>query len=132
MPIKYAARKRREISHSIPGRAGKFEEENMELSVQRWDQPNKPSESELMDKYRQEGLQPYAWSNGPGDVYAPHSHSYHKVIYVVHGSITWLLPDQGEEITTKAGDRIDLPSGVLHAARVGPDGVTCLEAHRDS
>jgi quercetin dioxygenase-like cupin family protein len=103
----------------------------MELNVKRWDQPVSPTESELRARYRQEGLQPYAWSNGPGDTYAAHAHAYHKVIYVVRGSINWLLPELGEEISTTAGDRLDLPSGVVHAARVGPDGVTCLEAHLD-
>jgi hypothetical protein len=27
------------------------------------------------------------------------------------------------------GDRLDLPAGTAHDAVVGPDGVTCLEAH---
>jgi uncharacterized protein YjlB len=103
----------------------------MELNVQRWDRPVPPTENELHERYWSEGLQPYAWSNGPGDTYAAHSHSYHKVIYVLRGSITWLLPDQGKEIFTEAGDRLDLPAGVVHAARVGPEGVTCLEAHRN-
>jgi hypothetical protein len=28
-----------------------------------------------------------------------------------------------------AGDRFELPAGTEHEALVGPDGVTCLEAH---
>jgi hypothetical protein len=28
-----------------------------------------------------------------------------------------------------AGDRIDLPANTFHNAVVGPQGVTCLEAH---
>ena len=103
----------------------------MELMVQRWEKPAPPTEGELREHYRQEGLNPYAWSNAPGDRYAPHSHSYHKVIYVVSGSITWLLPESEQEIETLAGDRLDLPAGILHAAHVGPEGVTCLEAHRN-
>jgi quercetin dioxygenase-like cupin family protein len=103
----------------------------MGLRVQRWEKTAPPAENELRERYRQEGLQPYTWSNGPGDTYPAHSHVYHKVIYVVHGSISWILPESGEEFTTSAGDRIDLPAGTLHAARVGPQGVTCLEAHRE-
>jgi quercetin dioxygenase-like cupin family protein len=53
------------------------------------------------------------------------------VIYVFHGSITWILPESNQEIETFAGDRLDLPRGVVHAARVGAHGVTCLEAHQD-
>ncbi len=33
-------------------------------------------------------------------------------------------------IELAAGDRLDLPAGTVHEAEVGPDGVTCLEAHR--
>jgi uncharacterized protein YjlB len=63
-----------------------------------------------------EGLRPYAWSNGPGDVYAPHRHAYHKVIYVARGSITFQLPERGQSLTLAAGDRLDLPADVVHAA----------------
>jgi len=47
----------------------------------------------------------------------------------VRGSITWLLPETDQAVETTPGDRIDLPRGTLHGARVGPGGVTCLEAH---
>jgi quercetin dioxygenase-like cupin family protein len=77
-----------------------------------------------------EGLSPYRWSNAPGDVYAAHSHTYHKVIYIVQGSITFGLPDSGGTVHLQAGDRLDLPAGVRHDAIVGPRGVACLEAHR--
>jgi quercetin dioxygenase-like cupin family protein len=57
-------------------------------------------------------------------------HSYTKIIYVVHGSITFGLPDLGQQIRLKAGDRLDLPAGTIHDAVVGPQGVVCLEAHK--
>jgi len=76
-----------------------------------------------------EGLRPYLWSNDPGDVYDAHSHRYHKVIYVVRGSITFGLPDTGDEAALSTGDRLDLPAGVTHNALVGREGVACLEAH---
>jgi len=101
----------------------------MELKITRWNQPAPPTEGKLLQIYRQEGLSPYAWSNGPGDEYSAHAHPYHKVLYVVRGSITWSLPELGQEVETFPGDRIDLPRGTLHSARVGPGGVTCLEAH---
>jgi len=65
------------------------------------------------------------------DVYAAHSHSYNKVIYVVQGSITFGLPELGKRLTLKAGDRLDLPSGTVHDAQVGAQGVVCLEAHKN-
>lgn len=102
----------------------------MEVTIQRWEESEPPAESELRELYRQEGLSPYTWSNGPGDTYVAHSHPYDKLIYVVRGSITWILPSAGQEIETRSGDRLELPRGTQHAARVGPHGVTCLEAHR--
>lgn len=103
----------------------------MEVTIRRWEAPTPPPEGALVEIYRKEGLHPYSWSNGPGDVYPAHSHPFHKVIYVVRGSITWILPESNQQMETRAGDRLELPRGVLHAARVGPEGVTCLEAHRE-
>jgi len=39
------------------------------------------------------------------------------------------LPTRHETLNLKTGDRLDLPSGIRHSAVVGPEGVTCLEAH---
>ena len=96
----------------------------------RWQGTETPTEAAILRRFRDEGLSPYSWSNGAGDVYAAHSHSYDKVIYVVRGTITFGMPDSGESVDLAAGDRIDLPAGTRHDARVGPHGVTCLEAHR--
>ena len=79
----------------------------------------------------EQGLTPYAWSNGPHDVYSAHSHSYNKVIYVVQGNITFGLPELSKQLILKAGDRLDLPAGIVHNAVVGAQGVVCLEAHKD-
>jgi quercetin dioxygenase-like cupin family protein len=76
-----------------------------------------------------EGLSYYAWGNGPGDTYPAHTHAYDKVIYVVRGSITFGLPQTGQQLTLHAGDRLDLPAGVAHDAVVGAEGVA-WEAHR--
>ncbi len=92
---------------------------------------NEPAvEQELRRLMADEGLSPYSWSNGPFDVYAAHNHSYAKVIYVVSGSITFGLPEENRKLTLKAGDRLDLPVGIVHDALVGSAGVVCLEAHR--
>jgi quercetin dioxygenase-like cupin family protein len=90
-----------------------------------------PTQSTLRQLMSDEGLSPYTWSNGPHDRYAAHSHSYDKVIYVVQGSITFGLPELVKQLDMKAGDRLDLPAGVVHQAVVGAQGVVCLEAHRD-
>jgi uncharacterized protein YjlB len=76
-----------------------------------------------------EGLVAGSWSNGPGDRYGAHDHSYDKVLVVASGSIVFGLPDRGERVALEVGDRLDLPAGTSHDAVVGPSGVTCLEAH---
>ena len=76
-----------------------------------------------------EGLEPSTWGNGPLDRYAEHRHPYDKVLVADAGSITFHLPELGRDVLLQAGDRLHLPAGTLHGADVGPDGVTCLEAH---
>ena len=95
-----------------------------------WADPVPPTQSTLWRLMSDEGLSPYSWSNGPHDTYSAHTHSYNKVIYVVQGSITFGLPELGQQLTLKAGDRLDLPAGTVHDAIVGAQGVVCLEAHK--
>ena len=101
----------------------------MEISVKRWSGSATPTEQALRLLLEGGGLQPYAWANGPFDRYSAHRHDYDKVIYVVRGAITFGLPEIGKSLELKAGDRLDLPSGTVHDARVGEEGVMCLEAH---
>ena len=97
----------------------------------RWPKTQPPTEAELYEIFVREGLFYYDWSNAPGTFYPAHVHDFDKVLFVVCGSITWWLPATNETIETRAGDRIDLPRGTVHAARVGPDGVTCLEGQKE-
>ena len=55
------------------------------------------------ERLRDEGLDPGAWSNGPGDRYAAHEHGYDKVIVVERGSIRFGLPATGEAIDLDGG-----------------------------
>ncbi|HEY2980620.1 MAG TPA: hypothetical protein VGJ22_05530 [Anaerolineales bacterium] len=98
------------------------------VQVTPWAGSGIPTRSALTTLLMDEGLSPYAWSNGPFDTYAAHSHTYNKVICVAQGSITFDLPDEGRALELHPGDRLDLPAGVVHAARVGSQGVVCLEA----
>jgi quercetin dioxygenase-like cupin family protein len=101
----------------------------VEISISPWAEGETPTEEQMRGILDQEGLQPYRWSNGPGDVYAAHTHPFHKVIYVVKGSITFGFTGDGEQATLQAGDRLELPAGTAHDAVVGSEGVVCLEAH---
>jgi mannose-6-phosphate isomerase-like protein (cupin superfamily) len=78
-----------------------------------------------MARLRAEADGCHAWSNGPGDRYARHSHSYEKILYCVEGSITFTLRDR--DVHLVAGDRMVLPPGTAHGATVGPQGCTCIE-----
>ena len=102
------------------------------VHVTPWQGSEPPTQSGLLQVMSDEGLSAYSWSNAPGDVYSAHSHGYDKVIYVVRGSITFGLPEENRKLTLKAGDRLDLPAGIIHNAFVGSDGVLCLEAHVES
>ena len=85
--------------------------------------------ADLADRLRDEGLEAGSWSNGPGDRYAAHAHTYDKVLVCASGSITFELPAVRRTVELRAGDRLDLPAGWEHGASVGGGGVTCLEAH---
>jgi quercetin dioxygenase-like cupin family protein len=87
-------------------------------------------QDEVVEVMRAEGLAPYRWSNSPHDVYAPHSHTFHKVLYCLRGSIRFVMPREDQSVELRAGDRLDLESGTEHSAFVGADGVVCLEAQR--
>lgn len=103
------------------------------MQVIHWSEHTPPQEQELRRRMQDEGLSPYVWSNGPGDSYAVHSHSYEKILYCVKGSIRFVLPDSPldkQNVDLVPGDCLLLPPGERHSAYVGPAGVTCLEATR--
>jgi quercetin dioxygenase-like cupin family protein len=85
---------------------------------------------DLMTRLKAEAGGCYSWSNGPGDRYAPHSHSFEKVLYCVDGSITFVLDGEDKHLELRSGDRMVLPAGTVHSAIVGPSGCTCIEGHR--
>ena len=89
-----------------------------------------PDARSVERRLRTEGVEPYAWSNGPGDRYARHSHAYTKLLMCAAGSITFLVGEEGTPVELHPGEGFVLPAGTEHAAVVGPDGCTCLEGHR--
>jgi quercetin dioxygenase-like cupin family protein len=99
-------------------------------AVKRWPMDKAAKPQAIEASMQAENLPYYKWANGPGDVYGAHQHVYHKVIYVLEGSITFGLPDSDESISLYPGDRLYLPAGIRHDAVVGTQGVTCLEGHR--
>jgi mannose-6-phosphate isomerase-like protein (cupin superfamily) len=82
----------------------------------------------VAERFREEGLAPHSWGNGPGDTYGWHRHGYDKVLICVSGTIVFHGRDGDIELA--AGDRLDIDAGTEHAATVGPHGVECMEAAR--
>jgi hypothetical protein len=118
--------KRRHGGDNVGGR--EVTEPGHGRSLARYDR-TMTSDRSYADRLMNEGLNPSRWGNGPGDRYAAHEHAYDKVIIVESGSITFGLPATGDSLELVSGDRLELPAGVRHEARVGLDGVSCLEAH---
>jgi quercetin dioxygenase-like cupin family protein len=87
-----------------------------------------PSPDQIKARFEQEGLSPHDWGNGPRERYSWHSHSYHKVLYCVSGSIVFHTEDGDLEL--QPGDRLEVEPGTEHGATVGPEGVKCMEAAR--
>lgn len=87
------------------------------------------SVEQLTARLASEGLSAHAWGNGPGDRYGVHAHGFDKVLVAAAGSIVFSLSGAGGSVTLREGDRLELPAGTEHGATVGPEGVTCLEAH---
>jgi quercetin dioxygenase-like cupin family protein len=95
-----------------------------------WTASVRPTVSTVSQRLRDEGVEPYAWSNGPGDRYAVHQHGYTKLLMCAAGSITFLVGADASPVELNPGDGFVLPAGIPHAAAVGPGGCTCLEGHR--
>ncbi|MEO7295495.1 MAG: cupin domain-containing protein [Candidatus Limnocylindria bacterium] len=96
-------------------------------------EPLEPGEAGVQaarERLEAAGVEPYAWSNGPGDQYAAHEHRTNKLLICAEGSITFLVGPDERPVELSAGDGLVLPAGTRHAAVVGPDGCTCLEGHR--
>jgi uncharacterized protein YjlB len=76
------------------------------------------------------GVEPYVWSNRPGDRYAEHDHATTKLLICAEGSITFLVGPDATPVELTAGQGMVLPAATRHAAVVGPEGCTCVEGHR--
>lgn len=100
----------------------------MGIVLTRWTGDAPPTRTRLEHQLAREGLSPGWWSNGPGDVYAAHSHPYHKVLFCAEGGIAFSLG--AEDFVLRPGDRLDISPGTTHSAMVGNQGATCVEAAR--
>lgn len=66
----------------------------------------------------------YEWTDEPDINYPPHKHKGKVSFYITKGEI--LMNLEGKEILIKEGERMDVPVGTLHSAKVGPDGCSFI------
>jgi hypothetical protein len=83
------------------------------------------SEQELVRDFAQRGLWPHYVERRPGSRFDAHYHRADEELQVCRGSITFFdvrtAPSAGTQL--KAGDRMRIPEGTIHAAVIGDEGV---------
>lgn len=94
------------------------------------DRSEEPGVDAAQSRLQAAGVEPSAWSNGPGVRYAVHEHPTTKLLICAEGSITFLIGPDRTPVELRAGHGLVLPARTPHAAIVGADGCTCLEGHR--
>ena len=95
------------------------------MRVARWSGQGAPTEAALRAQLEADGYSVYAWTDGPGATYPPHTHGEDQSHCVVRGRLA--LTALGEEHVLGPGDRDWLPAGTVHSARVvGGGPVTYL------
>ena len=62
----------------------------------------------------------------PSSVVPEHSHPHEQIGVCVSGSLAFRIGDEEREVS--AGGTWEIPGGVAHEVRVGPDGAAVIEA----
>jgi len=66
----------------------------------------------------------YVWQDRGGAYYPDHTHATETAHIILDGEMT--LTQGGETRTYKTGDRVDVPAGAVHSAKMGPSGCRYL------
>lgn len=86
-------------------------------------------EKELAEGLKREGFyHTFVWEDGPGTSYSAHTHETETAHVILDGEMT--LTMDGCTATYHAGDRCDVPAGVVHSAKMGPQGCRYLIGER--
>lgn len=79
----------------------------------------------LESRLRSEGFSNiFVRQDGPLAFYPDHTHSGLTAHIILEGEMT--LTMQGASATYRAGERMDVPAGTVHSARMGPRGCRYL------
>ena len=81
------------------------------------------TKEQMIEKLKTEGFaHVYEWTDGPNVSYEEHAHLGKVSFYVLNGNIEVIIGDK--HINLQEQDRIDVPVGVPHTAKVGSTGCT--------
>ena len=70
----------------------------------------------------------YVRDDGPNVEYREHTHRAESAHIILNGEMSMTM--NGKTKTYRTGDRCDLPAGIVHSARTGPQGCRYLIAER--
>jgi quercetin dioxygenase-like cupin family protein len=96
----------------------------MKMEVLPWPERVAPNEKVLRERLESDGFEIFCWTDQPGADYTPHSHDHDESLWCIAGLITFGIA--GREYPLGAGDRLMLPKGTVHTAKVGAEGATYL------
>ena len=86
-------------------------------------------ESHFIDQLKREGFgHTYVWQDPPNAFYPDHIHETETAHIILSGELTFTV--SGKTKTYRAGSRRDVPSAVVHAAKIGPAGCRYLIGER--
>lgn len=81
--------------------------------------------ADLESRLRGEGFtHTYIWRDAAETFYPDHTHDKLTAHVILEGQMT--LTMNGKAETYRAGDRCDVPAGVVHSALMGPQGCEYL------
>jgi mannose-6-phosphate isomerase-like protein (cupin superfamily) len=70
----------------------------------------------------------YVRDDGPNIDYPEHQHRAESAHIILFGEMSMTM--NGETRTYRAGERFDLPAGIRHSAKTGPEGCRYLIGER--
>jgi mannose-6-phosphate isomerase-like protein (cupin superfamily) len=85
--------------------------------------------SQLEEQLRAEGFtHTFVWQDRPNAYYPDHTHLSETAHIILDGEMT--LTHSGETRTYGPGQRVDVPAGAVHSARISPRGCRYLIGER--
>jgi quercetin dioxygenase-like cupin family protein len=100
------------------------EEGPMQLERIAWSGHGTPVGREINQRLVDEGFEVSRWRDEADARYEAHAHDHDESLWVIEGEIVFGIG--GREYPLGPGDRLMLPAGTVHTARVGRQGADYL------